>query len=96
FEKSRASVVYITTAQLVRDVWTRNVFSVPRATTATSAPRRQSLYLTSHSALCGFQHFLLASAVTLLLALLAASPPRRERQWPPRVISSPRLRVHLR
>ena len=23
-------------------------------------------------------------AVTLLLALLAASPPRRERQWPPR------------
>ena len=35
-------------------------------------------------------------AVTLLLALLAASPPRRERQWPPRVISPPRLRVHLR
>ena len=32
FEKSRASVVYITTAQLVRDVWTRNVFSVPRGT----------------------------------------------------------------
>ncbi|MBT2205532.1 copper resistance protein [Enterobacter hormaechei] len=32
-------------------------------------------------------------AVTLLLA---ASPPRRERQWPPRVISPPRLRVHLR
>lgn len=35
FEKSRASVVYITmvyitTAQLVRDVWTRNVFSVNR------------------------------------------------------------------
>ncbi|WP_288790426.1 copper resistance protein [uncultured Enterobacter sp.] len=35
-------------------------------------------------------------AVTLLLALLAAIPPRRERQWPPRVISPPRLRVHLR
>lgn len=35
-------------------------------------------------------------AVTLLLALLAASPPRCERQWPPRVISPPRLRVHLR
>lgn len=32
FEKSRASVVYITTAQLVRDVWSRNVFSVPRGT----------------------------------------------------------------
>ena len=32
FEKSRASVVYITTSQLVRDVWTRNVFSVPRGT----------------------------------------------------------------
>ncbi|WP_454257141.1 hypothetical protein [Pseudoxanthomonas mexicana] len=32
FEKSRASVVYITTAQLVRDVWTRNVFSMPRGT----------------------------------------------------------------
>ena len=29
-------------------------------------------------------------------ALLAAIPPRIERQWPPRVISSPRLRVHLR
>ena len=26
------SVVYITTSQLVRDVWTRNVFSVPRGT----------------------------------------------------------------
>ncbi|MFP5975151.1 copper resistance protein [Enterobacter mori] len=35
-------------------------------------------------------------AVTLLLALLAANPPRRERLWPPRVISPPRLRVHLR
>lgn len=32
FEKSRASVVYITTSQLVRDAWTRNVFSVPRGT----------------------------------------------------------------
>jgi S1-C subfamily serine protease len=32
FEKSRASVVYITTAQLVRDAWSRNVFSVPRGT----------------------------------------------------------------
>lgn len=32
FEKSRVSVVYITTAQLVRDVWSRNVFSVPRGT----------------------------------------------------------------
>ena len=32
----------------------------------------------------------------LLLAVLAAIPPRIERQWPPRVISSPRLRVHLR
>ena len=32
FEKSRGSVVYITTAQLVRDVWSRNVFSVPRGT----------------------------------------------------------------
>ncbi|GAA0833243.1 MULTISPECIES: S1C family serine protease [Betaproteobacteria] len=32
FERSRASVVFITTAQLVRDVWTRDVFSVPRGT----------------------------------------------------------------
>ncbi|MBN0161956.1 trypsin-like peptidase domain-containing protein, partial [Pseudomonas aeruginosa] len=32
FEKSRGSVVYISTAQLVRDVWSRNVFSVPRGT----------------------------------------------------------------
>lgn len=30
FEKSRDSVVFITTAQLVRDSWTRNVFAVPR------------------------------------------------------------------
>ena len=35
-------------------------------------------------------------AITLLLAVLAALPPRIARQWPPRVISSPRLRVHLR
>ena len=32
----------------------------------------------------------------LLLAVLAAIPPRIERIWPPRVISPPRLRVHLR
>ncbi|HBQ2924001.1 TPA: copper resistance protein [Klebsiella quasipneumoniae subsp. similipneumoniae] len=35
-------------------------------------------------------------AITLLLAVLAAIPQRIERQWPPRVISPPRLRVHLR
>jgi S1-C subfamily serine protease len=32
FEKSRASVVFISTSQLVRDAWTRNVFTVPRGT----------------------------------------------------------------
>ncbi len=32
FEQSRDSVVFISTAQLVRDAWTRNVFSVPRGT----------------------------------------------------------------
>ncbi|MRR16529.1 MAG: trypsin-like serine protease [Deltaproteobacteria bacterium] len=32
FEKSRDSVVFITTKSLVRDFWTRNVFSVPRGT----------------------------------------------------------------
>lgn len=32
FEKSRDSVVYISTAKLVRDVWSRDVFSVPRGT----------------------------------------------------------------
>jgi S1-C subfamily serine protease len=32
FEKSRDSVVYISTLQLVRDYWTRNVFAVPRGT----------------------------------------------------------------
>jgi len=32
FENSRASVVYISTRQQVRDYWTRNVFSVPRGT----------------------------------------------------------------
>ncbi len=32
FERSRASVVFITTRQQVRDFWTRNVFSVPRGT----------------------------------------------------------------
>ena len=36
------------------------------------------------------------SAKSLMLAVLAAIPPRIERQWPPRVISPPRLRVHLR
>ncbi|MEW6719507.1 MAG: trypsin-like peptidase domain-containing protein [Thermodesulfobacteriota bacterium] len=30
FEKSRDTVVFISTQQLVRDFWTRNVFSVPR------------------------------------------------------------------
>ena len=32
FEKSRGSVVYITTKAQVMDFWTRNVFSVPRGT----------------------------------------------------------------
>lgn len=32
FEKARNSVVYISTAGLVRDFWTRNVYSVPRGT----------------------------------------------------------------
>lgn len=32
FEHSRDSVVFITTKALVRDVWTRNVFAVPRGT----------------------------------------------------------------
>jgi len=32
FERSRASVVYISTRQQVRDFWTRNVFSVPAGT----------------------------------------------------------------
>ena len=32
FENSRDSVVYISTSQLVRDAWSRNVFAVPRGT----------------------------------------------------------------
>jgi len=32
FEKSKSSVVYITTREQVLDIWTRNVFSVPRGT----------------------------------------------------------------
>ena len=32
FERSRESVVYITTRSRVRDIWTRNVYSVPRGT----------------------------------------------------------------
>ncbi|MNP61084.1 hypothetical protein D3C76_1562290 [compost metagenome] len=35
-------------------------------------------------------------AITLILAVLAVVPPRPVRRWPPRVISPPRLRVHLR
>ncbi len=35
-------------------------------------------------------------AITLLLAVLAAIPPRIERQWPPALSPPPRLRVHLR
>lgn len=35
-------------------------------------------------------------AITLVLAILAAVPHRPVRRWPPRVISPPRLRVHLR
>ncbi len=32
FERSRDSVVYISTRQQVQDLWTRNIFSVPRGT----------------------------------------------------------------
>lgn len=35
-------------------------------------------------------------ALALLMVLLTPQPVRRERRWPPRVISPPRLRVHLR
>src|SRR5688572_25190776 len=30
FERSKGSVVFITTTQLVRELWSRNVFSIPR------------------------------------------------------------------
>jgi hypothetical protein len=46
FEKSRASVVYITTAQLVRDVWTRNVFpcrAAPARASSGTMPATSSL-----------------------------------------------------
>ncbi|SFM38042.1 S1C family serine protease [Nitrosomonas communis] len=32
FEKSRDSVVFISTSRLVQDIWTRNVFAIPRGT----------------------------------------------------------------
>ncbi|MGB4673681.1 MAG: trypsin-like peptidase domain-containing protein [Azovibrio sp.] len=32
FEKSRDSVVFISTTQMVRDPWTRNIFTIPRGT----------------------------------------------------------------
>ncbi len=32
FENTRDSVVYISTAELVRDAWTRNIFTVPKGT----------------------------------------------------------------
>lgn len=32
FERSRGSVVYISTSQLVQDAWSRNIFSIPRGT----------------------------------------------------------------
>lgn len=32
FEKSRDSVVFISTARLMQDIWTRNIFAVPRGT----------------------------------------------------------------
>ncbi|MFK3662115.1 copper resistance protein [Scandinavium sp. NPDC088450] len=35
-------------------------------------------------------------AVALLMAVLSVVPQRFERRWPPRDISPPRLRVHLR
>ncbi|HGY1772557.1 copper resistance protein [Klebsiella aerogenes] len=39
---------------------------------------------------------LFEGALLAIALLLAAIPPRIERIWPPRVISPPRLRVHLR
>jgi S1-C subfamily serine protease len=32
FEKSRDSVVFISTSRLVQDIWTRNIFAIPRGT----------------------------------------------------------------
>ena len=40
FEKAKRSVVYISTSELVRDLWTRNVHSIPRAPGARQADRR--------------------------------------------------------
>jgi S1-C subfamily serine protease len=34
FENARGSVVFISTAHVVRDVWTRNAYTVPRGTGA--------------------------------------------------------------
>ncbi len=53
FRRARASVVFISTRQRVRDFWTRNVFSVPRGTGSGFLWDREGHVVTNHHVIEG-------------------------------------------
>ena len=93
-------VVLVCTAQRMASLHalTMNVASVSQTVSSDGDAPVTSCELSAKSLLASppvlFEGALFA--VALLLAVLAALPVFFTRVWPPRVISSPRLRVHLR
>jgi len=53
FEKSKRSVVYISTSELVRDLWTRNVRSIPRGTGSGFVWDGQGRVITNYHVIAG-------------------------------------------
>ena len=53
FEKSKRSVVYISTSERVRDLWTRNVRSIPRGTGSGFVWDEQGSILTNYHVIAG-------------------------------------------
>lgn len=93
-------VVLVCTAQRMASLHalTMNVASVSQTVSSDGDAPVTPCELSAKSLLASppvlFEGALLA--VALLLAVLAALPVFFTRVWPPRVISPPRLRVHLR
>ena len=53
FEKSKRSVVYISTSERVRDLWTRNIYSIPRGTGTGFAWDEKGTVITNYHVVAG-------------------------------------------
>ncbi len=76
FEKNKNSVVYITTAQRVMDVWTRNIFNIPRGTGSGFVWDEEGHIVTNYHVISGASeaHIRLSDGRDYPASLVGASP----------------------